>query len=300
VAADVAEIEEEAKTTLRLVGRDIDARIGLRVQFVADDNDDEIKGGVGTVCALRDGGKVCDVRWDATGQVRTGISTGLLGDFHLALATVPQRPCVVVGRDVKPAVGQHVRPLTFEDNGGVDGEFGEDVGLGRGLITQVLPEGDVVVRWQTRADERPRGGIYQTGRHGTYFLALIDTNSDRFAPQTRVGRRRPVEEEEEEEATAPAPRGRGGGGGPGAAGDAGLVLGRDVAPRDGQAVFALAGGSMPEMGAGRVVRVDAGGLGVRVRWDNSGAETAALTGRFGVFDLGTLEARQPSLGLFSQ
>ena len=77
-----------------------------------------------------------------------------------------------------------------------------------------------------------------------------------------------------------------------------LVCGRDVAPSVGQQVTALADGARSDRASGQIIAVDAGGLGVIVRW-NTGEETSALTGRFGKFDLGALaESRRAVSSLF--
>jgi hypothetical protein len=279
-----------------LVGKDVNARTGMRVHPVIHgikQND------LGTLVALREGGKVCDVRWDQSKSVQTGISTGLMDEFHLALSD-EELSGIVIGRDVKPAVGQRVRPLTFKNTAGVEGTFMDCSGSERGQITQLLPDGDVVVRWQTSPNEKPRGGIFQTGRHSAYFLALDEGVS--FFLDSRAGRpsgRRPKTGRSScppSRAAALRKLPSAGGGDDagqsreritGGRGGRALVCGKDVAPHVGQVVFALAGGGRADMGAGRISHVDAGGLAVRVRW-GGGEETQALTGRFGEFDLGTL------------
>ena len=285
-----------------LVGKDVSARIGLRVMLLIEGKDQNF---VGTIVALREGGNVCDVRWDQSGNIQSGIPTGLMSEFNLAVLK-DDSTSIVVGRDIKPAVGQHVRPLTFKDTGGVEGIFTDSTGMEKGLITQVLPEGDVVVKWQTKPGEKPRGGIYQTGRHGTYFLAL-DDDAD-----ARMDSRRGVRDEQSSNRhslqqpmhTSADRLGRSSGypvddnDVPSDSDPRLLVCGRDVAPSVGQQVTALADGARSDRASGQIIAVDAGGLGVIVRW-NTGEETSALTGRFGKFDLGALaESRRAVSSLF--
>jgi hypothetical protein len=277
-----------------VIGKDVNARTGMRVHPIIHG----IKqSDLGTLVALREGGKVCDVRWDQSRSVQTGISTGLMDEFHLALAD-EELSSIVIGRDVKPAVGQRVRPLTFKDTAGVEGTFMDCSGSETGQITQLLPDGDVVVRWQTSPNEKPRGGIFQTGRHSAFFLALdegvrffLDSRTGRHSarhpktgrasgPPSRTTTLRQPQRSEDNAGRIAAQGAEGKGGRV-------LICGKDAALRVGQAVFALAGGERADMGAGCIAHVDPGGLAVRVRW-SAGEETQALTGRFGVFDLGTL------------
>ena len=281
-----------SESALVLVGRDVNARIGLRVQNIVVGKEEKY---FGTITALREGGNVCDVRWDHSEQVSSGISTGLMNEFHLALHN-DNSSSIVIGRDIKPAVGQHVRPLTFTDTGGVEGTFMDSSALEKGQIIQILPEGDVVVRWESNGDAGPRGGIYQTGRHGAYFLALDENGrtllSSRRAVreassasilQARIAHHQPLRCERVEE-HEPDQRPR--------------VLGRDIPPAIGQIVFALANGSRADKETGTVIRVDPGGLGVTVRW-STGEESAALTGRFDTYDLGTIDEDRPKLNFMT-
>jgi hypothetical protein len=103
--------------------------------------------------------EICDVPWDYIGAIQFGIFTGLVNEFQLALE-MGFSSRLVIGRDIKPAVVQHVRPLTYKDTSGVEDICTDSTDLQMGTITQVLPDGDVVVKRQPKPGEKPQRGIH--------------------------------------------------------------------------------------------------------------------------------------------